>query len=822
MKLRPPSAIVSCGVCTDMVEYTIKDNYSLTGDTMTSEFKERYLAARRKLIAADFQFLNEEQRRAVMATEGPLLLLAGAGSGKTTVLINRIANLVCYGSASDRDEVPEDATEEDIALMEAGPSDRARALAALDPVEPWRILAITFTNKAADELKNRLSRRLGERAEEIWAQTFHSACVRILRRDADRIGFSRSFTIYDAADSQSVVKKILKDFDLDDKLFPPRYVLSVVSKAKDEMMTPEQLALEARKSYDARRTKVAEIYAEYDRRLRAADAMDFDDLILNTVRLLRDNEDVCAHYQRKFRYVLVDEYQDTNNLQYLLASTLAGGYENICVVGDDDQSIYKFRGATIRNILDFEKQYKNARVIKLEQNYRSTGHILSAANAVIRNNTERKGKNLWTDQADGDLLTLHSAQNENEEAQYVVDRILEDFSQGMRWSDHAILYRINAQSNQLEYALKRRGVPYRVYGGMKFFDRAEVKDVLSYLAVIANPADELRLLRIVNVPARGIGAASLETALALAAREGRTLFEIMENARDYPELQRSALRLQAFAVMIGELKKMSETEAIDAVYDALIEKSGYIRALQEKNDLQSLSRVENVQELKSNILSFMKDTGDSSLAGFLDEVALYTDLDQLDEDADSVALMTIHAAKGLEFPVVFLVGAEEGIFPGLRAIGEPGEMEEERRLCYVAITRAKRKLFITCARQRMLFGRTTNNRTSRFVEEIPEGDIDRGYVPGGYRFSDLPRGFEKPAAPKRPRGPVRPIITPDTTKAAMAQFRKGDMVKHKSFGQGMIVSMTPMGGDYLVEIAFDGVGTKRLMLKAAARLMEKL
>ena len=793
---------------------------------MQTDFEKRYIAARRKLIESEFSFLNPEQRRAVMTVEGPLLLLAGAGSGKTTVLINRIANLIRYGVASESEEVPEGATEADLAVLEAGKSAEAQRLAAIDPVEPWRILAITFTNKAADELKSRLERTVGPAAEDIWAQTFHSACVRILRRDADRLGFTKRFTIYDTSDSQSTVKKILKDLDLDEKLFPPRYVLSVISKAKDSMLSPEAFAAQAKKSYDVRRERIAEIYSEYARRLRDADAMDFDDLILNTVLLLQEYEDVRAFYQRKFRYVLVDEYQDTNRLQYLLASMLAGGYENICVVGDDDQSIYRFRGATIRNILEFEKDYPRSRVIKLEQNYRSTGHILDAANAVIKNNRERKGKTLWTAKDDGDLLCLHVAPNENEEAQFVADKILDAFAQGVPWSDNAVLYRINALSNQMEFAFKRRGIPYRVYGGTKFFDRAEVKDMLAYLCVIANPADELRLLRILNVPARGIGPGSVEKCAELARREGKSFYEILQHAGEYPELQRGAVRLREFALMMDELRALSESAPLDEVYDALIEKSGYIAALQGKDTPENESRIENVKELKSNILTYIKETGDTSLHGFLDEVALYTDLDNLDRDADCVVMMTIHSAKGLEFPTVFLVGAEEGIFPGLKSIGEPEEMEEERRLCYVAITRAMQRLYLTCAQQRMLFGRTSSNRVSRFIEEIPEEDLDRGYVPRGYGFSDPPRGFEqsiqRPARSGPVRPPVRPIITPNTAKAEPPKFQKGEMVEHKSFGRGLIVSMTPMGGDFLVEIAFDKVGTKRLMLKAAARLMTKI
>ena len=791
---------------------------------MQNSFEQRYIAARKKLIESEFSFLNPEQRKAVMTVEGPLLLLAGAGSGKTTVLINRIANLIRYGAGSESEEVPAGATEADLAVLEAGEGEEARRLAAVEPVEPWRILAITFTNKAADELKTRLERTVGPAAADIWAQTFHSACVRILRRDADRLGFSKSFTIYDTADSQSTVKKILKDLDLDEKLFPPRSVLSAISKAKDGMILPEAYAAQAKKSYDVRREHIARVYTEYARRLRDADAMDFDDLILNTVLLLQEYEDVRAFYQRKFRYVLVDEYQDTNHLQYLLASTLAGGYENICVVGDDDQSIYRFRGATIRNILEFEKDYPQARVIRLEQNYRSTGHILDAANAVIKNNRERKGKTLWTAKDAGDLLCLHVAPNENEEAQFVADKILDAFEQGTPWGDNAVLYRINALSNQMEFAFKRRGIPYRVYGGTKFFDRAEVKDMLAYLCVIANPADELRLLRILNVPARGIGPGSVEKCAEIARREGKTFYEILQTADQYPELQRGAVRMRQFAIMMDELRAMSETAPLDEVYDALLERSGYILALQGKDSQENESRIENVKELKSNILTYIKETGDTSLHGFLDEVALYTDLDSMDRDADCVVMMTIHSAKGLEFPTVFLVGAEEGIFPGLKTIGEPEEMEEERRLCYVAITRAMRRMYLTCAQQRMLFGRTSSNRISRFIEEIPEEDLDRGYVPRGYGFSDSPRGFEQSIRlPQRSvRPPVRPVVTAATASAAPPDLKKGEMVEHKSFGRGMIVAMTPMGGDFLVEIAFDNVGTKRLMLKAAARLMRKL
>ena len=787
-----------------------------------SDFEKRYIEARKKVIERDFSRLNPQQREAVLTTEGPLLLLAGAGSGKTTVLINRIVNLMRYGRGSDSFEVPEDASEQDIETMLRGDEQAARRLAALDPVPPWRIIAITFTNKAAGELKKRLEAALGEQANDIWAQTFHSACVRILRRDADRLGFTTHFTIYDTSDSQSLMKRIISDMDLDEKMFPHKAVLSAISKAKDDMLTPDDFIRSARAAFDARRTRIGEIYKEYTRRMLEADAMDFDDLILNTVRLLQENDEVRSYYQKKFRYVLIDEYQDTNNLQYKLSSLLAGGYENICVVGDDDQSIYKFRGATIKNILDFENQYKGARVIKLEQNYRSTGHILEAANAVIKNNTHRKGKEMWTAAGDGERPIVYSAQNENEEAQYVADRILDEYQQGIKWGDNAVLYRMNAQSNQLEYAFKRRGIPYRIFGGMKFFDRAEVKDILAYLSVIYNPSDDLRLTRIINVPVRGIGTTSVETAMQLAAAGSLPLFEVVRNADKYPELQRVSPKMRQFAYMLDELREASETKPIDELYDLLIEKTQYIAALQKKDTPENAARIENVKELKSNILGYIKETGDSTLHGFLDEVALYTDLDKMDDDADCVVMMTMHSAKGLEFPTVFIVGAEEGIFPGIRSIGEPEEMEEERRLCYVAMTRAMKRLYITCARQRMLFGRTSSNRMSRFIEEIPDEHVERGYVPKGWSYSDKPRGEDVPRREK-PQGAKRisPIYTEQTKKAAPPAFQSGDMVEHTSFGRGMIMTMTPMGGDYLVEIAFDKVGTKRLMLRAASRLMKK-
>ena len=789
---------------------------------LDQEQELRFSKARRGAIAREFAHLNPEQQRAVLATEGPLLLLAGAGSGKTTVLIHRIANLMKYGRGSDSPEVPERVTEDDLRFLEeyaaSGAGDRARqeALCRLEPAAPWTILAITFTNKAAGELKERLERMLGPAANDIWASTFHSACVRILRRDIEKLGFSSSFTIYDTDDSLRVVKDCLKDLNIDEKQFPPRSVLGYISRAKDAMKLAEEYLADCERAGDFRLTKIAKVYVEYQRRLWEASALDFDDIILHTVRLLQQHEDVRAFYQRKFRYVLIDEYQDTNNLQYLLASTLAGGYENFCVVGDDDQSIYRFRGATIENILSFEKQYKGCRVIRLEENYRSTRHILEASNAVIRNNQGRKGKELWTRAGEGEKLQLYTAMNENDEAQYVAARILEDYSQGRHWKDHAVLYRMNAQSNQVEQAFKRNGIPYRIIGGTRFFDRAEVKDMIAYLAVLNNPEDDLRLTRIINNPPRGIGAKTVETAQEIARREGVSLFAVIDNARMYPELDRAAAKLAQFSGMMGELAQQAQTMPLPDFYEELIARTGYAVMLESKNTVEDRTRLENVRELLTAIHGYLENAGEEpSLAGFLDEIALYTDLDSHDPDQDCVVMMTMHSAKGLEFPVVFVVGAEEGIFPGIRAIGETEEMEEERRLCYVAITRAKRRLTITCAHQRMLYGRTTVSRPSRFLAEIPEELVER-------KQHTQPRFVQQAKPRPRPTMPHSDTLGSHHASGPVIDFRKGDTVEHDVFGRGLVLSVLPTGNDKMLEIAFDQIGTKRLMANFAASRMKKL
>ena len=806
---------------------------------MTDHFTSRFLDARRAYIRSRFPHLNPMQQEAVLQTEGPLLILAGAGSGKTTVLINRIYNLLKYGSGSDSELLPPFASEDMIReLEEHGPL--ADEYAAMDPVPPWQILAITFTNKAAGELKTRLETLLGESSRDIWACTFHSACVRILRRDCDRLGFTRDFTIYDTSDSLSLIKHILKDQNLDEKYYPPRGILSEISRAKGDKVLPPEFCAEAKKTVNLHRQQIGEIYTEYVRRLSVSDAMDFDDLLLFTVMLLSEHEDVLDYWQRRFRYVLIDEYQDTNLLQYELSSLIAGKYKNICVVGDDDQSIYKFRGATIENILSFEERYQGCRCIRLEQNYRSTGHILDAANAVIRNNTERKGKELWTDKPSGDLIELYTADSEKEEAQYVASKMLAGYSKGANWRDFAVLYRKNAQSNSIEFALKRNGIPYRIFGGTRFFDRAEVKDILSYLSVVSSPGDNLRLERIINTPARGIGSKSIEVALSLAAEEGKTLFEVISQADRYEDLARPAMRMRAFATLIEELRAFSEVNTPDLLFDEIIEKTGYIRALKEKNTQEDLARAENVEELKTSILTYMRESGDTTLAGYLANVALYTDLDNYDTSASAVTLMTMHSSKGLEFPHVFIIGMEETIFPSMQAIGESAEMEEERRLCYVAITRAMQSLHLVCARERMIFGKTTSNRVSRFVDEIPEEDIHKN-VPKGYGYRDASpqsyhqrsesgygSGYDSSSIVRRPvqKGfdthTVKLPVSHKTEQKPLLQLSVGDAVRHQAFHEGTVVKITPMGNDALLEIDFPSVGKKKLMLRTASLHMEKL
>ena len=819
-----------------------------------TDLERRFITARRAAIAADYPNLNPCQREAVLSTEGPLLLLAGAGSGKTTVLIHRVANLLRYGRGSDTEELPTPVTEDEVSFLEqyaASPDESQRPLAeylcAVEPARPWEVLAITFTNKAANELKERLGRMLGEEAAgDVWASTFHSACVRILRRDIDRIGFDRSFTIYDSDDSKRVIRDIIRELSLEEKSFPPREVQTVISRAKNDMQTPEEFLEQWTNINDWRKIRMGKVYTLYNKKLREANALDFDDLLWHTVCLLQTVPEVRDYYRRKFRYVLIDEYQDTNALQYELAKLLTGPARNICVVGDDDQSIYRFRGADITNILSFERQFKGARVIRLEQNYRSTQNILDAANAVIRHNQGRKGKTLWTENGRGELVTVKTTCNESDEANFVLGQIMMYYRRGGNWGDCAVLYRTNAQSNALEYACKRSGVPYKIYGGLKFFDRAEVKDMLAYLCVINNPTDDLRLRRIVNVPARKIGQTTVDKAQTIAAQYGLTLYDVFRRADEFPELKSAAVRLIAFTDMIEEMRRRLPDCDLPEFYDYVCERSGYAPALREKDDVESRGRLENVEELKSSILAYLENAEgtETSLSGFLDEIALYTDLDSRVDGDNCVTMMTMHAAKGLEFPHVFVVGMEEGLFPGNRAMSDAEEMEEERRLCYVAMTRAKEKLTLTNARQRTLYGKTTPCMPSRFLNEIPEDNMEWLSKPvprseawddagddtfgGGYgsrerrgaaaAYRDVPSASRTGAL----HAASSAAKASRTASAPALQIQAGEMVEHDAFGKGLVISLRAMGGDALLEVAFDTVGTKKLMLKAATHHLKKL
>ena len=802
---------------------------------MSNSMDSRFLQARKNYIATQFSSLNAMQQEAVLTTEGPLLLLAGAGSGKTTVLINRIANIMRFGRGSDSNEISDTVTEEDVSFLESLGSElseyerwRADSLCAVEPAAPWSIIAITFTNKAANELKERLTMLLGPEAQDIWAMTFHSACCRILRRDIERMGYTGSFTIYDTSDSERMMKDILSDMGLDDKTFPPRYVLGAISREKDRMVSAQQMLERAEDSGDIRALHIARAYVKYQTKLKENNALDFDDIIYVTVKLLLENEDIRTYYQRKFRYVLVDEYQDTNHMQYLLTSLLAGGYENICVVGDDDQSIYRFRGATIENILNFEKQYQGSRLIRLEQNYRSTQSILNAANAVIAHNLGRKGKRLWTANGSGDPITIYEASDEGAEANYVAGQIIK-LSKGREFKDYAVLYRTNAQSNAIEFAFKRNGIPYRVIGGTRFFDRAEIKDMLSYLCVINNRSDDLRLKRIINNPPRGLGAKTIETVERLAEAEGIPMYSVVSDPYSYGPLEKPAMKLMQFSSLIeGMAQLLEEGMSLPDFYEELLIRSGYVDALNAKPTEENKTRLENVRELKSSINAYVENAEVPTLAGFLEEIALYTDLEQYNEGDDAVVMMTMHSAKGLEFPHVFLVGFEDGLFPGMRAIGDREEMEEERRLCYVAITRAKKSLSISHARQRMLYGRTSAALPSRFLKEIPEDFVvhkggmriasQQTYGLGSHNdFGGYSQSVRKPL-PKRTESPMVSAAKSST----YLELNKGDMVQHAAFGRGMVLSVMKMGGDALLEIAFDDIGTKKLMAKTASVHMKKL
>ena len=743
--------------------------------------------------------LNEMQQLAVDTTEGPLLILAGAGSGKTTVLVNRVEHIISSHLAT-----------------------------------PWQVLAITFTNKAAGELRERLVSAIGEEANDIWAYTFHSCCSRILRRFGEKIGYTNHFTIYDTDDSRRVMKQCQKQLGIEDKLINHKSILAEISRAKDSLISPEEYKQTAQN--DFRKSKIAECYELYQAQLKKSDAMDFDDIIFNTVKLLEENEDVRNIYQTQFKYVMVDEYQDTNHAQYVLTSLLADKYKNICVVGDDDQSIYRFRGATIENILSFENHYKGAKVIRLEENYRSTQNILDGANAVISHNKNRKGKTLFTRSGSGDKIVYKTVMSESEESQYIIDEIVKNVNNGMKYSDHAILYRMNAQSRNLEVMLTKSGISHRIIGGHRFFDRKEIKDIVSYLAVINNPSDNVRLQRIINVPKRAIGDTMFANVLEIGAGLGMSAFEVCERADEFQKTSRSASKLMNFTKMIRDFQECIENGmGLNDLLQEVLDVTKYLDYLQEEPETYE-DRVNNIKELSSMFIKYEEESDDANLSEFLEDVALISDIDSYNEDEDAVVLMTLHSAKGLEFPIVFIPGMEEGIFPGNQSMFSEEDLEEERRLAYVGITRAKKKLYLISSQQRMLYGQTSRNMPSRFLREIPSSVIDDQSVVArrSTRFT-TPRTAYANASRNELGHSSHNKIGSYTQSSSSAHkfgqagnaaqknnidFKVGDTVCHKSFGTGTVLTVTPMGGDMLLEVAFDKAGTKKMMANYA-RLEKK-
>lgn len=775
-----------------------------------------FLSLKRRALSKYFNNLNDMQREAVFTINGPVLILAGAGSGKTTVLVNRVANMVYFGNAYNDPTGSDSLTEEDARFLKdyanglTGDNEKLRSIVASGCINPWNILAITFTNKAAGELKERLQKMLGDAASGITAATFHSACVRILRREIDKLGYDSSFTIYDTDDSVRLIKSCMQDLNISDKMFPPKSVLSEISHSKEAEVGPEEFLRLAFSDY--RKQVIGKIYSAYQASLRASNAVDFDDIISLTVRLFEEFPDVLEHYQNLYKYILVDEYQDTNMVQYKLCSLLSAKRRNICVVGDDDQSIYKFRGATIENILSFENQYENAKVIRLEQNYRSTQNILTSANEVIKNNKGRKGKRLWTDSGDGEKVKVYRAMTEQGEARFVAESILKSVKTGGKYSQNAVLYRMNAQSNSVEHALMASGIPYRVYGGLKFYERKEIKDIISYLSVINNENDVMRLRRIINEPKRGIGNASVDLLIQISGSLGESPVQIMRTADTIPMLSRPAGKLIQLAQVFDELKEHSELIPLSELLDELLDKTGYLDYLKQQGE-EGAVRLENINELKSTMANYSENAEDPSLSGFLEEIALYTDLDEMSAEDDCVVLMTVHAAKGLEFDNVFVVGLEENIFPSSRSLDSPEDTEEERRLAYVAITRARKKLYLCCAQQRMLFGSTTFNKPSRFISELPESTVEQ--------LSE--RSAMEAAAPQKPRqdntasfkSQLDRIKSQTQSSSVKQSYNIGERVAHNIFGEGTIIKATPMSNDTMLEIAFDRVGTKKIMANFA-------
>lgn len=771
------------------------------------------IALKQQAFRKYFHSLNEQQQQAVFSVNGPVLVLAGAGSGKTTAIISRIVNMIYFGDGYAQADgyLPE----EDAVWLQAyidgkEPEDveRLREILAIAPIRPWNILAITFTNKAAGEMRARLASTLGEElASSVHASTFHSACVQILRRSIERLGYGSDFAIYDADDSRKLMKSCLADCNVSEKQFPPRGIVQEISNAKDAMISPEEMWEDAGEDY--RKQTVARLYAAYQRHLRESNALDFDDIIYLTVELFRRFPEELAKYQYRFPYVLVDEYQDTNHAQYQLISLLTHASGNLCVVGDDDQSIYRFRGATIENILGFEEEFPDCTVIRLEQNYRSTQNILDAANSVIANNTGRKSKHLWTNAGAGEKNTWYRAADESDESAYVSDTILKQVKAGEKYSDHAILYRMNAQSNMLERALVHKGIPYRIYGGTRFYDRKEIKDILAYMSIVENPNDRVRFERIVNEPKRGIGNATLALLLQISQDLHLSPLEVLQNVEQYPALSKKKTALKKFAELWETLITAEREQPLEQFLDTILEKTGYHGMLESMGE-EGTFRLENIEELKTSILTYQNEAEEASLGGFLEEISLYTDVDKYEPDQDTVMLMTVHSAKGLEFRNVFLVGMEQGVFPGNRSLSTPQDLEEERRLAYVALTRAKEKLTLTTAASRMLFGMTMRNPPSQFLEEIDKSLLEektsrrqskRGIPAGNAESVQSISLLQQQVAASKKR----------VYQAQPKEFHVGERVRHAVFGDGTVLSITKMANDAMLEVGFDQVGTKRLM-----------
>lgn len=728
-----------------------------------------------------YDTLNNNQMEAVFHTEGPLLILAGAGSGKTRVLTHRIAYLI----------------------EEKG-------------INPWNILAITFTNKAAGEMRERVDRLVGFGSESIWVSTFHSTCVRILRRYIDRLGYETNFTIYDTDDQKTMMKDVIKQLQLDPKRYKERSLLAAISSAKDEMMTPDEYELDA--AGDFGRQQIAKVYREYEKQMRANNALDFDDLLVKTVQLLETQPDILEYYQERFRYIMVDEYQDTNTVQFRFVSLLAKKYRNLCVVGDDDQSIYKFRGANIKNILNFEDVFEDAHVIKLEQNYRSTENILNAANGVIRNNCGRKSKSLWTQNEEGDRLILRQFENEHEEAEYVANDICSHVREGVRsYNDHAILYRTNVQARVFEEQFISRNIPYKIFGGINFYARKEIKDILAYLKTIDNGMDDLAVRRIINVPKRGIGLATINKIQESAADRGVNFYEALLTADMIPGIGKSASKVSTFVALIEHFKESAKTMLVSELLQEILDYTGYEEELKEEGGEEAEERQAHIDELKNKVATYEEGCEDETptLSGFLEEVALVADIDSLDENSDYVMLMTLHSAKGLEFPEVYLVGMEDGLFPSYMSITEdsPEELEEERRLCYVGITRAMENLTLTCARRRWVRGEMQYNKISRFLKEIPVPLLETKEKVGekAIEMAKQTAYFEAKKAFHAPIfGAMKPAQNFGVKSGQSLSYDVGDRVRHIKFGEGLVLSIVEGGRDYEVTVRFDSVGERKM------------